>query len=619
MRSPSRVLGPVLVVAALLAAWVVLRGPDATPPELTEAGPDEFAAPPSADSDPASGRRRADSAPPTDAEAPAGNPTSAPVPSAAPRARFRLVRAQDGLPLPAVRVRARPHDASPAREWVTDQEGRFALPAAEAERLWRLDLPGAAWELATLAPALVSDRAEWGAGERTVRVQTPAHALEVEVYAPTGSLVADATIQLHGSAAGDGPAMLRRSTDETGRLRLAWPPPASGAAGWTAQATHPEHGASPVVALPDELPAPPVALHLQAGATLRLRVVDATRTPFPHRKVNLRGLHQSEQLHVAQFRSAEHLDAHGERVWRNLLPGPYKILLVSPVGRGWLERQVELEPGDHELTWVIDDPAEKIGVSGRLVLADGSPVVDQFVMGYRVPGSALAGMRTDADGRFVLFGERRKAERVRLHTNEMEDASARFGADGMHMVAWGEQDVVLVGELIERQSVAVRVHDREGGGPVARAGIWLLPFQGGFEQRLGTTNADGLALIELDPEHPSIDLGIRAPGYSRGRASWRPGRGVVEEGLTRLTTVHLQCLEARSYQPIEGAEVLSADGSRVLATTGSVGWFELPADPALRFVLRHPEYQDSAPLDLRPDLIGPVTQYGKRMLFLEPK
>lgn len=438
-------------------------------------------------------------------------------------ARVRIVDARTLAPLAGVDVYATSQWGGDGSRVTTDKNGVFRLNSSLFAGAWHLNLVDPDSEFLSLLP----DRLWLEPDSITeVRLMRPIAELQLEVRGPTGLPVAGATINLARSAEGQARSYRRLWSDEQGLLTLPWPPIGESTSGWRATAFHAEEGSCAPVDLPDAAEPPRTVLQLQAGSRLELQVSNSVHTPYPFLQVRLRSHALTRQAFVAQVSgSLDHLDQNGSHVWTQLPPGEYNLSLRSPVGIGWLERSITLGAETKRVDWIIETPEQAVALEGRLFedTLDLFPAVHQFVeIRDGVTDELIAGTRTDASGRFRLFGE--ATGEVVLYT-ALLDSSVAFPPHVFRFPA-GKRDVVLHGKAQIIHEVVLRVTDRATGAPIPNAR--LLRSDSDFGVLAGSSDAQGLLVAAVIQEHLYV---LQAEGFEPRKISGRQARQVFSVEL----------------------------------------------------------------------------------------
>ena len=428
------------------------------------------------------------------------------MPASKEKARVRIVDGQTGAPLAGVVVHATARIAGGAGGFTTNQNGEFEIVDSLRVGAWKLGLDDPETEHDSLVPDLV-----WLEPNTTtiVRRMRPNAYLQIEVRGPTGLPVAGATVNLARRAEDRTTSYRRLWTNDQGLLSLPWPPLGEGTSAWHATAFHAEEGSCAPVDLPDAEQPPVTVLQLEAGTRLELQVTDSVHAALPYLQVSLRSLALTQQAFVAQLTGgSEHLDQDGAHVWTQLPPGEYSLSLRSPVGFGWLKRNVTLGMQTERITWVVDAPAKPIALEGRLFedTLEIFPAVHHFVeVRDGRTDELISGTRTDASGRFRLFGE--ASGEVVLYT-ALLDATIAFPPH-VHRYPAGKRDVVLYGTEQLAEEVVLRVTDRATGAPIQSAR--LERSDSDLFVLAGSSDSRGLLVARVIRPNSYT---LKAPGYA---------------------------------------------------------------------------------------------------------
>lgn len=431
---------------------------------------------------------------------------NAPLPRATQeKARVQVVDGRTAAPLAGVDVYATSRFGGLSARFTTDAEGFFELVDSLRVGAWKLALVGPETEFDTLQPERV-----WlePATTAVVRRISPQAKLQFDVRGPTGLAVAGATVNLVHKAEEPASSYQRFWTDEKGQLSVPWPPSGESTRGWRATAFHADEGSCTPVDLADTEHPPLTVLQLEAGARLELQVTDSVHTPISFLEVRLRSLALTQQAFVTQLTgSVDHLDQHGSRVWTQLPAGEYTLSLRSPVDVGWLKRNVTLGVQTERIDWVVDTPQRPIALEGLLYEDELGlfPAVHQFVeVREGVSDELIAGTRTDAAGRFRLFGE--ASGEVVFYTGLL-DSMVAFPPH-VHRFPAGKRDVVLFGTKQSFDEIVLRVTDRATGAPIAKAR--LLRSDTDFDVLAGTSDSRGILVGRVNRRH---SYALNAEGY----------------------------------------------------------------------------------------------------------
>jgi hypothetical protein len=490
-----------LCLIAVTLAWLAWPTNEACGPELEALDAEQREAPIAVDrSDAAAGQaERTESAPARQPESlPASRGTEE-------KARVQIVDGRTAIPVAELDVDARSQWGGLAVACKTDQNGYLELPGSLRAGTWKLSLIEPASEFDALQPERVWLEA---ASTTVIRLMRPHAKLEIEVRGPTGLLVADATVNLARSADGRTSFYRRFWTDEQGRLSIPWPPSGVSTSGWRATAFHADEGSCAPVDMPATEQPTLAVLPLTSGTRLELQVTDSVHAPIPYLEVRLRSHALTQQAFVTQLSgSLDHLDQQGSRVWTQLPAGEYTLSMRSPVDVGWLSRNITLGAQTERIDWVIDLPQQPIALEG-LLYEDGLkmfPAVHQFVeVRDGVTDELIAGTRTDAAGRFRLFGE--SSGEVALYTGLL-DSTVAFPPH-VHRFPAGKRDVVLCGSKQSIDEAVLRVTDRVSGSPIANAR--LLRSDSDFDVLAGVSDSQGILVGRIIRRHSYV---LRAEGY----------------------------------------------------------------------------------------------------------
>jgi hypothetical protein len=420
-------------------------------------------------------------------------------------ARVQIVDGRTATPLAGIDVHATARWGGGNAVFTTDAEGSFEIADSLRVGAWKLTLVEPESEFDVLQPDLV-----WliPATTTVVRRVRPHAQLQIEVRGPTGLPVAGATVNLARKAEGQARSYRRFWSDERGQLSLPWPPAGESTSGWRATAFHVDEGSCAPINLADSEHPALTVLQLETGARLELQVTDSVHAPIPFLQVRLRSLALTQQAFVAQVTgSVDHLDQDGAHVWTQLPPGEYTLSLRSPVNVGWLNRSVTLGDQTERIDWVVDTPVKPIALEGRLFedKLELFPAVHQFVeIRDGVSDELIAGTRTDASGRFLLFGE--ATGEVVLYTGLL-DSMVSFPPH-VHRFPAGKRDVVLSGTTQSIDEVVLRVTDRATGAPIPNAR--LLRSDSDFDVLAGSSDSQGLLAARVIRRHSYV---LTAEGY----------------------------------------------------------------------------------------------------------
>ena len=426
--------------------------------------------------------------------------------------RFQLIDAQTRAPMPGVVLGVRPLDSWKSRVR-TDPEGRFELDDSAQVGSWDLELLQPADRFATISPTAV-----WADPYETVQVlyHRPTEGLRVEVVGPTGVAVAGATVELARRPGDRTTHFFAFQTDDNGLLELPWPPVAGLRDGWLLTAWAGDEGSCLPAEVPEE-PDPSVLLQLVPGTRLELRVSDLAGNPFPHVEVRLRSRALSRNAFVRRLSAytgrldgtPQYLSEQGETDWDNLPPGEYELSLRSPVGVGWLQRSLTLSGPIERIDWQLPAPTEPLALAGQL-LADPEwrkPVPNHYVeLTDAQSGALIMGTRTDAVGRFRLFGA--SSGEVVLNTMALE--GEHIFPPHRHRFPAGREGVELIGEYERKLQVRLRIIDQPTSIPLE--GAFLERVDGDLPVRVGRSNSQGILAAEVSPH---ARWQVRAPGHLR--------------------------------------------------------------------------------------------------------
>jgi len=607
-------------LALITLAWVLLQsGPDSTLGD-SDAAENAHLAEETAEADaerPETPLVRDEQATFKQSGAPTGTNTTAP---ATMELRLFVVDATSSLPygeLP-IELGFRALDSSGAlgprttRQVKTDSDGRCSITVLAENALcepFSTEIEGRGGQILPASLVLGPERRQV-----ELKVQLPHGRVAFECIDASGSAVPDARLMLY-QAAESGPGRFRSVlTDRQGRAHLPADRLPGVAATWSLQAQHPQHGVAgllPLTALPD---GPPQLIQLVRGSQLMVRVLDQQRNPLAHQRARLRSLAQTKQLHVSQAQAGPmYLDERGECTWTQLLPGPYRLSIPSPVSREWHEFDIEISDALEEREFTATLDPLPVALAGRVLGPSGEAAVHHYLQLHDTQGELIAGTRTNGHGEFKLFGEAQTASVV-LSPQTMDNREWNFQSARLEFPA-GKHDVVLVGHARTLQQVRVWVRSAQSGDPIADAMISSLGSATDLEEQLARSNQAGLCVLELDPEE-TLALGASASAHASMAFDWAPGVDFIEVTLPPRVEVQLQVIDAYWGKALAQADLLEADTLRLIGQTTATGMITLPADPNLRFFVRARGYRDSPPLDLQAELSLPSRGFGPRNIAL---
>jgi hypothetical protein len=328
-----------------------------------------------------------------------------------------------------------------------------------------------------------------------------------------------------------------------------------------------------------------VTLHLDAGGTLRVRVLDDAGGPVPGARVSVNP--EFMPTPFASLLRSWRTDERGEAAIGARLPGVHLVKAEDPRNRLDFERQVELERGIETLVEFQLPPATtELAVSGVVLDEGGAPLPGVYLSVEKDGEERWWGTRSGEDGRFELWSHRVPSLTIRtdflLESDRFEPVQLT--------VPFGTRGVVLHRvEVVERVSVAFLVSDAATGKGVSGAEIWIFDPKYEEEERIGGTGPDGSARVEFKPREGLL-WGVGAAGYldAEGRVAEIDldlRSPLVEIRLARGFDRRWRIVDAYSGTRLAGAKVRDGALDDLLAISDDRGRFRLWGDPGPEVLL----------------------------------
>lgn len=407
----------------------------------------------------------------------------------------------------------------PAPTHATDAEGRFEIA----------DLATGSYDLEVratgFAPARVPGvRVAEGSGEVDfgTLVLVPGASLEGRVTDPAGGAIAGAKVtvgpeQLRFSGLRPARPPAEAATDAEGRFVIADLMPGQPVALTVSKEGYGSAAMSGVRPPTEE----PLKIEMEPAGRLVGKVLDEKREP-------IEGATVRTQLDFREMISRAAMQRHQNSGWartatdgsftiENAEPGAQQVTVEAKDYQQQIRQGIEVAPGaEIELEFVLERGAV---IEGRVVTADGEPVVEAFIQASEQSDSLYGGhsisahARTDAEGRYRITGAPIGLATIVVHHGDTprlrKSLEVKPGSNTVDLVL--ERGFEISGQVVGPDGTPIR------GAAVSIQSAATGPIQTFF----GTSqavSADGGAFALSDVEPGKYVISASLEGYAPGRS-----------------------------------------------------------------------------------------------------